>query len=99
METTDDNLIASSKEFLANMKDAIREQNKFIEIFAIQSDPDEQNELKIGMNIYIICLDKRLKNFPACIFSFKRMVQHVITTAYEASQYFGIRIRPSGWYE
>lgn len=72
METNDDNLIASSKEFLANMKDAIRQQNEFIEMFAIQSDPDEQNELKIGMNIYIICLDKCLKKFPRMYFQFQK---------------------------
>lgn len=49
METPDQDLIALSKDFLANMRDAITLQNQFIGMFAIQSDPDEQNELKIGM--------------------------------------------------
>lgn len=51
METTDDDLIALGKIFLANMRYAITQQNNFIEKFAIQADPDEQNDLKIGENI------------------------------------------------
>jgi len=47
MEIDDDDLIASSKDFLENMRDAIKQQNNFIEKFAIQPDPDEQNHLKI----------------------------------------------------
>lgn len=51
MAESGDDLIALSKEFLANMREAITQQNEFIEMFAIQPDFDEQNELKIGMNI------------------------------------------------
>lgn len=51
MRGTNDHLITSSKEFLANLKETIVQQNEFITMFAIQPDPDEQNELKIGKNI------------------------------------------------
>lgn len=51
MAESGDDLIALSQEFLANMREAITQQNEFIEMFAIQPDFDEQNELKIGMNI------------------------------------------------
>lgn len=50
MRRNDRDLIASSKDFLANMKEAITQQNEFIKRFAIIPDPDEQNELKIGKN-------------------------------------------------
>lgn len=48
MESPDDALIALSKAFLGNMENAIEQQNQFIEMFSIQPDPDEHNELKIG---------------------------------------------------
>ncbi|XP_031625862.1 uncharacterized protein LOC116342402 isoform X2 [Contarinia nasturtii] len=47
MGSPDDDLIVSSKVFLANMREAITQQNEFIIMFGIQLDPDEQNELKI----------------------------------------------------
>lgn len=50
MQSPNNDLITSSKFFLANMKHAITQQNEFIKMFAIQPDPDEQNELKIGKN-------------------------------------------------
>lgn len=50
MRRTNNYSIASSKEFLANMREAITQQNGFIKMFAIQPDPDEQNELNIGKN-------------------------------------------------
>lgn len=50
MGSSSDNFIVSSKLFLTNMRDAIKQQNKFIDYFDIQPDPDEQNELKIGKN-------------------------------------------------
>lgn len=50
MGSSSDNFIVSSKLFLTNMRDAIKQQNKFIDYFDIQPDLDEQNELKIGKN-------------------------------------------------
>lgn len=51
MGSPNDDLITSSKVFLANMREAIIQQNEFINMFAIQPDADETNEWKIGMNI------------------------------------------------
>lgn len=41
-------LIKSSKVFLGVMKVTIAQQSYYINKFAVQPDPDEQNELKIG---------------------------------------------------
>lgn len=51
MGSSNDDLIASSKLLLANMRVAITQQNEFINNFSIQPDPNERNELKIGKNI------------------------------------------------
>lgn len=51
MQRTDNELIASSKDFLASTREVVTQQNEFIEMFAIQPDADERNELKIGMKL------------------------------------------------
>lgn len=51
MQRTNNELIASSKDFLASTREVITQQNEFIEMFAIQPDADEKNELKIGMKL------------------------------------------------
>ncbi|XP_055297871.1 uncharacterized protein LOC129566188 [Sitodiplosis mosellana] len=48
MPNSDNYLIASSKMFLANMRQAITAQNEYIDKFSVDPDPDESNELKIA---------------------------------------------------
>ncbi|XP_055306524.1 uncharacterized protein LOC129570829 isoform X1 [Sitodiplosis mosellana] len=60
MEDPQNDLITLSTVFLANMKESISQQIEFINMFAIQPDTDEQNELKIVSKGWYTMLRRQL---------------------------------------